>query len=151
MAVQTHEVEADLVYTVDAVTGEAAELDVTYDVLTMGVNVYAEYLNYPVDDEGEYVLSGAAQYDYPAGTYVAVATVEYALAEDMDLIVEGRLDSNGAAPYSAEVQLVYALAANTDLTVGFEMNDWDDDINDYDVMEIIGTAGTLTAELEVTF
>ena len=155
MAVQTHEVEADLVYTVDAVTGEAAELDVTYDVLTMGVTAYAEYLNYPVDDEGEFVLSGAGEFDYDtiAATYeyVAVATLVYALAEDMDLIVEGRVDSNGAAWYSAEAQLVYALAVNTDLTVGFEMNDWEDDINDYDAMNIIGTAGTLSAELAVSF
>jgi len=151
MAVQTHEVELDLVYTVDADTEEAAELDLTYSILTGGLTAYAEYLNYPVDDAGDYVLSGAGQYDYPAGTYVAVATVEYALADDMDLIVEGRIDSNGAAFWSAEAQLVYALAENTDLTVGFEMNDWDDDINDYDVMAIIGTAGTLTAELAVSF
>jgi len=151
MAVQTHEVEVDLVYTVDADTEEAAELDVTYDVLTMGVTAYAEYMNYPVDDEGEFVLSGAGQFEYPTNAYVAVATLEYALAEDMDLTVEGRVDSNGAAPYSAEVQLVYALAANTDLTVGFEMNDWEDDINDYDEMNIIGTSGTVTAELAVSF
>ena len=151
MAVQTHEVGVDLVYTVDADTEEAAELDVTYDILTGGADIYAEYMNYPVDDEGEYVLSGAGEYNYPAGTYVAVATLEYDLAEDMDLTVEGRVDSDGAAFWSAEVQLVYALAENTDLTVGFEMNDWDDDINDYDDMIISGTAGTLTAELAVEF
>jgi len=151
MAVQTHEVEVDLVYTVDADTEEAAELDVTYDVLTADITAYAEYMNYPVDDEGEFVLSGAGEYNYPAGTYVAVATLEYDLAEDMDLTVEGRVDSDGAAFWSAEVQLVYALAENTDLTVGFEMNDWDDDINDYDDMVISGTAGTLTAELAVEF
>jgi len=155
MAVQTHEVEVDLVYTVDADTEEVAELDLTYDILTMGLTAYAEYMNYPVGDEGEFVLSGAGEleYDTIAATYeyVAVATLEYALADDMDLIVEGRLDSDGAAWYSAEVQLVYALAENTDLTVGFEMNDWDDDINDYDDMIISGTAGTLTAELAVEF
>jgi len=151
MAVQTHEVGVDLVYTVDAVTEEAAELDVTYDVLTGGADIYAEYMNYPVDDEGEFVLSGAGEYNYPVGTYVAVATLEYDLAEDMDLIVEGRVDSDGAAFWSAEVQLIYALAESTDLTVGFEMNDWDDDINDYDDMIISGTAGTLTAELAVEF
>lgn len=151
MAVQTHEIGLGLVYTVDVDTEEAAELDVTYDVLTAGVNVYAEYMNYPVDDEGEFVLSAAGEYDYPAGVYVAVATLEYDLAEDMDLIVEGRVDSDGAALWSAEIQLVYALAENTDLIVGFEMNDWDDDINDYDDMVISGTVGTLTAGLEVTF
>jgi len=151
MALQTHTAEVDLVYTVDTATGEAAELDVTYDVLTGGVNAYAEYVNYPVDDEGEYILSGAGQYDYPAGTYAAVATLEYDLAEDMDLTVEGRVDSDGAAFWSAEAQLVYSLAENTDLTVGFEINDWEDDINDYDEMSISGTGGTLTAELAVEF
>ena len=151
MAVQAHEIGVDLVYTVDADTEEAAELGVTYDVLTAGADISAEYMNYPVDDEGEYVLSGAGEYNYPAGTYVAVATVEYDIAEDMDLIVEGRVDQDGAAFWSAEVQLIYALAENTDLTVGFEMNDWDDDINDYDDMIISGTAGTVTAELAVSF
>lgn len=151
MAVQTHEIGVDLAYTVDADTEEAAALGVTYDVLTAGADITAEYMNYPVDDEGEYVLSGAGEYNFPAGTYVAVATVEYDMAEDMDLIVEGRVDSDGAAFWSAEVQLIYSLAENTDLTVGFEMNDWDDDINDYDDMIISGTAGTLTAELAVSF
>jgi hypothetical protein len=151
MAVQTHEIGVDLVYTVDADTEEAGELGITYDVLTGGADITAEYMNYPVDDEGEYVLSAAGEYNYPAGTYVAVATVEYDMAEDMDLIVEGRVDSDGAAFWSAEVQLIYALAENTDLTVGFEMNDWDDDINDYDDMIISGTAGTVTAELAVSF
>lgn len=151
MAVQTHEVGVDLAYTVDADTEEAAALGVTYNVLTAGADISAEYMNYPIDDEGEYVLSAAGEYNYPAGTYVAVATVEYDMAEDMDLIVEGRVDSDGAAFWSAEVQLIYALAENTDLTVGFEMNDWDDDINDYDDMVISGTAGTLTAELAVSF
>jgi len=151
MAVQTHEIGLDLVYTVDADTEEAAELGVTYDVLTGGADITAEYMNYPVNDEGEYVLSAAGEYNYPVGTYVAVATIEYDMAEDMDLILEGRVDSDGAAFWSAEVQLIYALAENTDLTVGFEMNDWDDDINDYDDMIISGTAGTLTAELAVEF
>lgn len=151
MAVQTHEIGVDLVYTVDADTEEAAALGVTYDVLTAGADISAEYMNYPVDDEGEFVLSAAGEYNYPVGTYVAVATLEYDLAEDMDLIVEGRVDSDGAAFWSAEVQLVYTLDTNTALTVGFEMNDWDDDINDYDDMVISGTVGTLTAGLEVTF
>ena len=153
MAVQTHEVGVDLVYTVDADTEEAAALGVTYDVLGVdGADISAEYMNYPVDDEGEFVLSGAGEYNYPVGNYAAVATLEYDLAEDMDLIVEGRVDSDSTfATWSAEAQLVYTLATATTLTVGFEMNDWDDDINDYDAMEIVGDVGTLTAELAVEF
>jgi ethanolamine utilization microcompartment shell protein EutS len=149
MAVQTHEAEVDLLYTVDADTEETAGLTVGYDILTAIATIDANYMNYPLADD--YVLSGAVQYVYPTATYVGVATLEYDLAEDMDLIVEGRVDSDGVAFWSAEVQLIYALAENTDLTVGFEMNDWDDDINDYDDMVISGTAGTLTAELAVSF
>jgi len=149
MAVQAHDASVDLLYTVDADTEETAGLGVSYDVLLATAVIDANYMNYPLADD--YVLSGAGEYDYPAGTYVAVATLEYDLAEDMDLIVEGRVDSDGAAFWSAEVQLAYALAENTDLTVGFEMNDWDDDIDDYDDMVISGTAGTLTAELAVEF
>ena len=151
MVAQDHDVEVDLLYTVDADTEETAGLTVGYSILTAIATIEANYMNYPVDDEGEFVLSGAVGYDYPAATYVGVATVEYDMAEDMDLIVEARVDSDGAAFWSAEVQLIYTLAENTDLTVGFEMNDWDDDINDYDDMVISGTAGTLTAELAVSF
>ncbi|MBU4228144.1 MAG: S-layer homology domain-containing protein [Candidatus Atribacteria bacterium] len=149
MAVQTHEVEVDLLYTVDADTEETAGLTVGYDILTAIATIGANYMNYPFADD--FVLSGKVAYDYPAATYAGVATLEYALATDMALTVEGRVDSDGAAFWSAEAQLVYTLDTNTALTVGFEMNDWDDDINDYDDMVISGTAGTLTAGLEVTF
>jgi hypothetical protein len=149
VAATTHEVEADLLYTVDADTEETAGLTVGYDILTAIATIDANYMNYPLADD--YILSGAVQYDYPAGTYAGVATLGYDLAEDMDLTVEGRVDSDGAVFWSAEVQLAYELATNTDLTVGFEMNDWDDDINDYGDMVISGTAGTLTAELAVSF
>jgi len=151
MVAVAHDVGLDLVYTVDAETGEEFALELDYSILTGGADVYAEYMNLPIDDDGEYVLNAAGEYNFPAGTYVAVATLEYDLAEDMDLTVEGRVDSDGAAFWSAEAQLVYMLAENTDLTVGFEMNDWDDDINDYDDFTISGTAGIITAELEVSF
>lgn len=149
MVAQDHDVSIDLLYTVDADISETTGLGVSYDILTAAANIDANYMNYPLADD--YVLSGAGEYDYPAGTYVAVATLEYDLAEDMDLTVEARVDSDGAAIWSAEIQFAYALTTNTDLTVGFEMNDWDDDIDDYDDMTISGTAGTLTAGLEVSF
>jgi hypothetical protein len=91
--------------------------------------------------------------------YVGAATLEYALAEDMDLAVEGRVDSAGVgAIWSAEAQVTYALATNTKLTFGFEMNNWSDDIKDYDVIDtcedlthILDATGTLKAQLTVTF
>ncbi len=149
VAATTHTVKGELEYTIDADTEEVADIWAKYDILTAGITAYGEYINYPLADD--FVLSGAAKYETLIPAYVGVVTLEYDLAEDMDLTVEGRVDSDGAAFWSAEVQLVYALAENTDLTVGFEMNDWDDDINDYDDMVISGTVGTLTAELAVSF
>jgi len=69
----------------------------------------------------------------------------------MDLTIEGRVDSDGVAPYSAEIELAYDLAEKTTLSVGFEMNDWEDDINDYDELNILDAVSTLKAELKVKF
>ncbi len=149
MAVTGHDVGVDLLYTVDAVTEETAELDINYSIFTGLASAQGTYMNYPLADD--YVLSGTAVYDYPAGTYAGAATLEYAMADDMALTVEGRVDSDGAAFWSAEAQLVYTLDTNTALTVGYEQNDWSDDIDDYDAMDILDTLGTLTAGLEVTF
>jgi hypothetical protein len=152
MAVTGHDLGVDLLYTVDEVTEETAELNVDYSLFTGIASVQGTYMNYPVDDEGEYVLSGTAKYDYPAGTYAGAATLEYAMADDMALTVEGRIDSDSVAAFwSAEVQLVYTLDTNTALTVGYEQNTWSDDLKDYDAMTIDDALGTLTAGLEVTF
>ena len=151
MAATGHDVGVDLLYTVDAVTEETAELDVDYSLFTGIASAQGTYLNYPIDEEGEYILSGTAVYDYPAGTYAGVATLEYAMATDMALTVEGRVDSDGAAFWSAEVQLVYTLDTNTALTVGYEQNTWSDDLKDYDALTIDDALGTVSAGLEVTF
>src|SRR5665648_527195 len=130
--------------------GEEAELYAEYDLLTAAVTGYLEYLNYPLADD--FVLSGLAKYTYPTNVYVGVATLVYTVADDLDLTVEGRVDSAGVgAIWSAEAQLAYALAENTSLSVGFEMNDWEDDINDYDELNILDNLGTLKAELKVSF
>ena len=147
--ISNYTAEVDLLYTVDADTEETADLNVTYDVLTAAAVIKGTYMNYPLADD--YVLSGIVAYDYPAATYAGVATLEYALATDMALTVEGRVDSDGVALWSAEAQLVYTLDTNTALTVGYEQNTWSDDLKDYDAMTISDTLGTLTAGLEVTF
>ena len=149
MAVQTHTAEVDLLYTVDADTEETADINVTYNVLTAAAVIKATYMNYPLTDD--FVFSGIVAYDYPAATYAGVATLGYALATDMALTVEGRVDSDGAAFWSTEVELVYTLDTNTALTVGYEQNTWSDDLKDYDAMTVSDTLGTLTAGLEVTF
>jgi len=150
MAVTGHDVGVDLLYTVDVDTSETAELNVDYSLFTGIASAQGTYMNYPLADD--YLLSGTAKYDYPAGTYAGAATLEYAMATDMALTVEGRVDSDSVAAFwSAEVQLVYTLDTNTALTVGYEQNTWSDDLKDYDAMTIDDALGTLTAGLEVTF
>jgi len=133
----------------DAAADEAGEVYVEYNVIAATTKGYVKYLNYPLADD--FVLSGLGEYTYPTADYVGVATLVYALADDKDLLVEGRLDSDGVAPWSAEVQLAYALDTKTTLSIGFEMNDWEDDINDYDELNILDALGTLKAELKVKF
>lgn len=150
MAVTGHDIGVDLLYTVDVDTSETAELNIDYSLFTGIASAQGTYMDYPLADD--YLLSGTAVYDYPAGTYAGVATLEYAMATDMALTVEGRVDSDSVAAFwSAEVQLVYTLDTNTALTVGYEQNTWSDDLKDYDAMTVSDTLGTLTAGLEVTF
>ena len=148
----THDISAGLTFTIDAETGEEAMIEATYSVLTGGIDLEAEYLNLPLGDDSEFVLSAHAEYAMLTGDYMGVATLVYAFEEDMTLLLEGRVDTFSAfAPYSAEVKLEYAVAENTDIYVGFEYNDWDDDINDWDEYAIVGTDSTLTAGIDVTF
>jgi len=148
-----HEIGAELAFTMDADTEEEAMVGVTYDVLTGGIDLEAEYLNLPLGDEEdtEFVLSAHAEYAMLTGDYMGVATLVYDFEEDMTLLLEARVDTDGAAVYSAEVKLEYAVAENTDIYVGFEYNDWDDDINDWDEYAIVGTDSIVTAGIDVTF
>jgi hypothetical protein len=150
VAAVTNKVRGTLNYVPeDAAVDEAGEVYLEYNVIAVTTKVRAKYLNYPLADD--FVLSGLGQYTYPTADYAGAVTLVYDLEEDMDLTVEGRVDSDGAALWSAEVELAYDLATNTTLSVGFEMNDWEDDINDYDELNILDTLGTVKAQLKVTF
>ena len=84
------------------------------------------------DELSEFVFNAYADYSIVSADYTAMANFIYSFEDEpIDLIVEGRLDADGAALYSAEAQLVYNLDDNTDLNVGVEMNDWDASINDW--------------------
>jgi predicted porin len=148
-----HEIGAELGFVIDADAEEEAMVAVTYDVLTGGVDLEAEYVNLPLGDEDdtEFVLSAHGEYAMLTGDYVAVATLVYDFEEDMTLTLEGRVDSDGAAMYSAEAWLDYEVAENTDIYVAVEYNDWDDDINDWDEFEIVGTDTTVIAGIDVEF
>ena len=157
-AVVTTKVKGTLLYVPeDAAAGENAEVYAEYNLLTSNIKGFARYMNYPLADD--FVLSGFAQVTYPTVTYLGAATLEYDLAEDMVLSVEGRVDSASVfSLWSAEAQIAYALATNTKLTFGFEMNDWSDDIKDYDDIDtcedlthIKDATSTLKAQLTVSF
>jgi len=154
VAAVTNKVRATLNYVPeDAAEGEAGEVYVEYNVIATPAataKVRAKYLNYPLADD--FVLSGLGQYTYPTADYAGAVTLVYTLDDDKDLTLEGRMDSNGiGAIWSAEASFAYALDTNTTLSVGFEMNDWEDDINDYDELNILDNLGTLKAELKVKF
>jgi len=149
----THEIGAELAFIIDADAEEEAMVGATYDVLTGGIDIEAEYVNLPLGDEEdtEFILSAHAEYAMLTGDYMGVATLVYDFEEDMTLLLEGRVDTDGAAVYSAEAKLEYAVAENTDIFVRFEYNDWEDDINDWDDLEITGTDSVLEAGVEVSF
>lgn len=126
-----------------------------YDLLTTDIILEGQYLNLYLgdDDLKEFAFNFFGQYVISAvPNYTAVANVVYTFPDDpMVLIVEGRLDSDGAALYSAEAQLQYAMAENTDLKVGVEMNNWDEDINDLSAGNIDDTVTKVYAGIEVSF
>ncbi|MDD4895487.1 MAG: S-layer homology domain-containing protein [Atribacterota bacterium] len=98
-------------------------------------DIYLEgqYLNLDLGDEDEFMLNAYGDYLFSAvPDFTAMANLTYTFPDDpMQFIVEGRLDADGAALYSAEAQLKYDVAENTVLKVGVEMNDWDADIADW--------------------
>lgn len=161
-AAQDHYVGIDLTFTnFDEEHPEAkGTLNAEYSILNGDISLEAEILNLVLgngDKEGglsELVFNVYGAYNMDVEPdYTAVANVIYSFEDEpMDLIVEGRLDSDSAAAlYSAEAQLVYAVAENTELKVGIEMNDWEDDINDWDEMNILDTTTKIYSGIEVSF
>jgi len=155
--VGTNEVSAGIAFTMDAVTEETAALDVTYEIPAEGdeavYTVSAEYANYPVADKlkvsayGEYtnvasVNLGDDNVDY---TYFGTLTLDYTYTANTAFQLEGRWDSDplDLPKYSAYAEVAHTLATNTTLTVSYELNDWDDGVED--------GVGTFETELAVTF
>ncbi|MEA1939901.1 MAG: hypothetical protein U9N03_04460, partial [Candidatus Caldatribacteriota bacterium] len=157
--VGTNEVTATLAFTMDAANEETATLEGTYEIPAEGDDaVYVaslDYANYPVAEKlklsayGEYtnvpsVNLGADNVDY---TYYGTLTLDYAYTTDTAFQLEGRWDSDPAVPglpkYSAYAEVAHTLAANTTLTVSYDLNDWDEGVLD--------GVGTFETVLEVTF
>ena len=143
---------AELVYTVDADTGEAIDVSAGYDLLTNGFAAYVGYNSYPLTDD----LKASASYQYTSliAEHTGVLTLNYTYSEVLSVQLDGRYDSvpaAGAPVYSAEIALTHALAENTELTVGYELNAWDGDDKLVNSRDILDNVGTLSAELSVTF
>jgi hypothetical protein len=135
---------------------EEAYVLAEYSLLTSEIYLEGEYLNLVLgedDDElSEFVFNAYGDINVTTMNYTAVANFMYKFEDEpMELWVEGRADSDGAAPYSAEAQLKYNLDTNTDLNVGVEMNDWEDDINDWDDKVINDNVTKVYAGIEVSF
>lgn len=140
-------VDGKLKFAIDE--GETAEIGVNLDVITSDVEVYGQYKGLPIADD--MLLNAKIQGAFPADTYYAVATLIYDIDEDIDLIVEARYDSDGAEIFSAGVELSYAVSENIDVKVGYEFNDWEDGINDWDCMNILSDVNTAYVELVFRF
>jgi hypothetical protein len=135
-----------------------AYVSAEYDLLTTDITLAGEYLNLYLGDEdelSEFTFNVHGEYTIAAvPDYVAMANFLYSFEDDpMVLVVEGRLVDT-APMYSAEAQLQYAVAENTDLKLGVEMNDWEADINDWsdsDDWVINDNVTKVYAGIEVSF
>ncbi len=157
-AVTTNKVAGTITYVPeDAAKDEKGMVKVTYDLLTSGVTIYGAYLNYPLDIESENnaaYLSVGGQYDMATAGITAAGQFKYMwLEEKTTATLEARYDSvtpAGVPPYSVLAQLDWEMAENTTLTLSYELNTWDagDDLGQGNILD---GAGTITAELSVTF
>jgi len=159
----TNEVTGTIVYVpADAVADEQALIDLAYylgdaDHVAGGFAVFAGYDNYPLndeDDEDESYVSANVQYVSDTARITGVGILSYKWVEDdIAATLKGRYDSKGAEVWSVLAEVEWAMAENTALTLGYELNTWDGDETGGidDGRGIIDTAGTITAELNVTF
>ena len=133
---------------------DKAKIDVSSDDVTatpLDYVAYAEYIGYALTDEITFDLT--YQYDSAVVEHTATAALNYTYSDVLGVVLEGRYDTvpTGPLPYSAELTLTHALATNTELVVGYELNDWDDDSDSSTYRDILDDVGTLSAVLSVSF
>lgn len=129
--------------------GESAEIKVNVDLLDGDLKFGGKYMGLPIGDVG--LINVKAEFKYPANTYYAVATLIYDLSDGLELLFEARIDSDGGELSSFELQANYAITDDIDLRVGAEINDWADDINDWDDLEIVDGVDKIYAKVVVNF
>ena len=135
--------------TLDFIFGNGtAQLGAGYYISGGTSYVKGKILDFSLGDDLKF--NTKVKYNFPADTYWAVANVIYT-KDKVKLILETRTDSDGFVPYSAEAQLTFGLTENMDLTVGYEINGWDDSINDWDAMTISSNAETAYGKVVIRF
>jgi hypothetical protein len=141
--VLTAAVPAGVVLVYDKAKVSVTTLDAT--AAPLAFVAYAEYIGYALTDDIALDLT----YQYASATveHTATAALAYTYSDVLTAALEGRYDTvpTGGVPYSAELTLTHALATNTSLVVGYELNDWDATARD-----ILDNVGTLSAVLSVT-
>ncbi len=134
-----------------------AIVDAAYYLETAGFAVFVGYDDYPLnedDDEDKSYISANAQYVSDTEKITAVGILKYEWKEeDITATLSGRYDSAGAEVWSIKAGAEWAMAENTALNLSYELNTWDGDETGGrdDDRGIIDTAGTIKAELKVTF
>ena len=95
------------------------------------------------------------KYDSANAEITAVGALAYEWIEEKPtLTVEGRYDSvtpAGVQPWSAMAEVAWEMADKTNLTLTYEIGTWEDEYDDNWTGNIVDNAGTLTAELSVSF
>jgi len=127
----------------------AAQLGAGIDISSGDYYIKAKLLGFSIADGIN--LNAKAKYNMPAGDYWAVANLVCDVGDSMDLILEARTDSDGFVPYSFEAQLTYAVTEDIDVVVGYEVNGWDDGINDWDSMSISDDSETAYGKVVFRF
>jgi len=154
-----HDVEGTVTYVpFEAAKGETGIIHGLYNIMDSSFKVYGAYLNYPLDldnENNQAYFSVRGQYDSANAEITAVGALAYEwIEEKTTLTVEGRYDSVTPANvqvWSAMAELAWEMADKTNLTLTYEIGTWDDEYDDNWTGNIVDNAGTLTAELSVSF
>ena len=139
--------EGELIYLTD--DGGKISIGGDIDLITDDSGLFVKYMGLKLGDKGN--LDSKAKIEFPAQTWYAISTLAYNLSEDILLLGELRYDSDGVEIFSAEAQLKYAISKNVDITFGAELNDWEDDINDWDSYTIKSGIDKVYTEIVIKF